>query len=96
MAGAPLPPDREGAAGEGGLEDEVTLVPERRELAVVRTAGEARHESFWRVEVHGGETHLTREARPTAPPEELLRNDALRGRLAASVAVDLLAWARRL
>jgi hypothetical protein len=85
-----------GAAGEGSLYDEVTAHEESRELAVVRHAGASRQESFWRVEVHAGSTHLTRATRASASPEEHLRNDALRGRLAASVAVDLLAWARRL
>jgi hypothetical protein len=37
-----------------------------------------------------------REAELSGPREDLLRNDSLRGRLAASLAVDLLAWSRML
>ena len=44
----------------------------------------------------GEKTYLTREAELTGRREDLLRNDSLRGRLAGSLAVDLLAWARML
>jgi hypothetical protein len=43
-----------------------------------------------------GRTYLVREASIPGRGEELLRNDSLRGRLAGSLAVDLLAWARML
>ncbi len=33
-----------------------------------------------------------RGARLSGPREDLLRNDSLRGRLAGTLAVDLLAW----
>jgi hypothetical protein len=37
-----------------------------------------------------------RETTLSGSREDLLRNDALRGRLAGTLAVDLLAWARLL
>jgi hypothetical protein len=48
------------------------------------------------VSERNGNTYLLREATLSGPREDLLRNDSQRGRLAASLAVDLLAWARML
>jgi hypothetical protein len=57
-------------------------------------AGDRTTEGAFRVEQHCGKTYLVREAFLSGTGEELLRNDAQRGRLAGSLAVDLLAWAR--
>lgn len=90
------PPARMGEPPGAPLIEEARPYPEKRELQILRRAGDSVFESAWRVEVYGGRTHLARTARVSAPPEELLRNDALRGRLAAALAVDLVAWARAL
>ncbi|HEY7863134.1 MAG TPA: arylamine N-acetyltransferase [Thermoanaerobaculia bacterium] len=89
-------PSRDDAPPAPVVVEEARPNPQRRELHVTRRSGATTQESRWRVEVHAGRTHLTREAHVTASPEELLRHDALRGRLAASLAVDLVAWAREL
>jgi hypothetical protein len=88
------PPARTGEPAGAPVIEEARPHPEKRELQILRRAGDSVFESAWRVEVYGGRTHLARSARVTAPPEELLRNDALRGRLAAALAVDLVTWAR--
>jgi hypothetical protein len=46
--------------------------------------------------VHDGETWLVREAVLAGPREDLLVNDSARGRMAGTLAVDLLAWTRTL
>jgi hypothetical protein len=86
----------EGRDGDPFIEEEATVDPSGRRLRVLRreAGGEKRFES--RAESRDGRTFLIREARFDAPREDLLRNDALRGRLAGSLAVDLLAWARRI
>ena len=87
----------EGAGGESFLEEEVTADRPGRRLSILRrgAAGAAARFTF-RAESRGGATYLIREALFEAPREDLLRNDALRGRLAGSLAVDLLAWSRRI
>jgi hypothetical protein len=50
----------------------------------------------FRVETRDGETWLVREATLSGAREDLLKNDHARGRLAGTLAVDLLAWTRRL
>jgi hypothetical protein len=90
------PPARDGVAAGEAFVEEARPRPDRNELSVIRRSGGSAFESAWRVEVHAGRTHLTRESRVAAPAEELLRNDALRGRLAATLAVDLVAWSRAL
>jgi len=85
-----------GASSEG-FEEEVEPDAEHRTLRVQR-----RHPngsvtaSSYRVESRGGETYLIREAVFVGPREDLLVNDYARGRLAGTLAVDLLAWARML
>jgi N-acetyltransferase len=84
-------------AGEAGFEEEVAPDPERRALAVRRRYPDGREVALeFRVEERNGETWLVREAVLSGAREDLLRNDHARGRLAGTLAVDLLAWARRL
>jgi hypothetical protein len=86
----------EGAPGEPGLEEEVTVDRAARRLVVRRRGAATTSRSSFRAETREGRTYLIREALFEGPREDLLRNDGLRGRLAGSLAVDLLAWARRL
>jgi hypothetical protein len=82
---------------EGGFEEEVEPDPDRRALAVRRRYPDGREVALeFRVEVRDGETWLVREAILSGAREDLLRNDHARGRLAGTLAVDLLAWARRI
>ena len=73
------------------VEETVTLEKEDHRLRVRR--GE--RESAFEVSVRNGRTYLMRRLLLDGPRHDLLRNDSLRGRLAGSLAVDLLAWARR-
>jgi hypothetical protein len=82
---------------EAGFEEEVTPDPHRRALEVERRYGDGRKGSLsLRVDVHEGETWLVREAILSGPREDLLKNDSARGRMAGTLAVDLLAWSRRI
>ncbi len=84
-------------AAEAGFEEEVAPDPGRRALAVRRRYPDGREVALeFRVEVRHGETWLVREAVLSGAREDLLRNDHARGRLAGTLAVDLLAWARRI
>ncbi len=84
--------------GEAGatLEEEITPDPDAYTVAVVRRGASSESRSSWRAETREGKTWLLREAALSGAREDLLRNDSLRGRLAGSLAVDLLAWARML
>ena len=84
--------------GDAGatLEEEVTPEPDSNSVSVVRRSGSSESRSSWRAEKREGKTWLLREAALAGTREDLLRNDSLRGRLAGSLAVDLLAWARML
>ena len=84
------------ASPDARLEEEVSPEPEGRRVNVVRRSGASSQRSSFRAQVREGRTWLMREATLTGPREDLLRNDSLRGRFAASLAVDLLAWARML
>ncbi|HEX9305242.1 MAG TPA: arylamine N-acetyltransferase [Thermoanaerobaculia bacterium] len=82
---------------EAGFEEDVRPDPDRRTLEVERRYGDGRVGSFsLRVDVHDGETWLVREAVLAGPREDLLKNDSARGRMAGTLAVDLLAWSRRI
>ncbi len=88
-------PDSRGSP-DARHEEDVSPEPEARRVSVVRTSGASSQRSSFRVQVREGRTWLMREAILTGAREDLLRNDSLRGRFAASLAVDLLAWARML
>jgi hypothetical protein len=78
------------------LDEEVSLDPESQRISVLRRSGAAEHRSSYRVQPREGRTYLVREAVLPGAREDLLRNDSLRGRFAAGLAVDLLAWGRML
>lgn len=86
------------AGGETGasLEEDVSPDPRAQRLAVVRRSGSTEQRSSWRAQAREGRTWLQREWTLPGSREDLLRNDSLRGRLAGTLAVDLLAWARML
>ena len=79
-------------AASASIEESVEISPARLALSVRRSG----RESAWVVEERDGQTWLIRRATLDGPRLDLLRNDSLRGRLAGSLAVDLLAWARML
>ena len=78
--------------------DEVSPEPSsltiRLERRMRASASPAR--SSYAAQRRGGKTYLLRELRLEGSREDLLRNDSMRGRLAGSLALDLLAWARML
>jgi arylamine N-acetyltransferase len=87
-AGGKDPVEAETAA----IEEEVS--PERASRALrVRRGG---RDSFYQALDRGGRTFLLRRLILEGARQDLLRNDSLRGRFAGMLAVDLLAWARRL
>jgi len=80
-----------------GFDEEVTPDPVRRALEVARRYDDGRTVSLsLRVLVHEGVTHLVREAVLSGAREDLLVNDSARGRLAGTLAADLLGWAQLL
>jgi hypothetical protein len=83
-------------AGSPRLVEEVAAEKDRKRLTITRRIGETTQRSSFRAETRGETTWLVREMTLSGSREELLRNDALRGRLAGTLAVDLLAWARLL
>lgn len=85
-----------GAPGEPGLEEEIAVDRAGLKLAVDRRSASSTSRSSFAVQKRNGKTVLVREALFEGAREDLLRNDGLRGRLAGALAVDLLAWARRL
>jgi arylamine N-acetyltransferase len=88
------PPPADGQTSGPALVEDVSALPDRRELRVRRRAGSREFESLFRAQELQGKSYLVREAILAGPREDLLTNDALRGRLAGTLAVDLLAWAR--
>ena len=74
------------------IEEEVRIQPDRRSITVARGG----RRSEWRAEERDSRTWLIRRARLDGPRLDLLRNDSQRGRLAGTLAVDLVAWARLL
>jgi len=91
-----LSPPEAGPGDDRGLEETVLTDAASHRLRVERRSGQARSESFFQAEERGGRSYLKRGVLLEGPREDLLRNDSLRGRLAGSLAVDLLAWARLL
>ncbi|MEP6801776.1 MAG: arylamine N-acetyltransferase [Acidobacteriota bacterium] len=74
------------------LEEEVMADDTVRSLSVRR----GKQRSSWDVEERLGRVWLIRRATLNGPRPDLLRNDSLRGRLAGTLALDLLAWSRQL
>ncbi len=89
-------PGTPGGSAEARLVEEVKPDASRLWLAVRRLSPAGVGESSYRAETHGARTYLVREVVLSGPREDLLRNDSLRGRLAGTLAGDLLAWARML
>jgi arylamine N-acetyltransferase len=90
-----LPPAAAGndpAQESGSIDEEIT--PDRAGLALRVRRGS--RDSFFQVLERGGRTFLVRRLVLDGARPDLLRNDSLRGRFAGTLAVDLLAWARRL
>jgi arylamine N-acetyltransferase len=84
-------------APQAGFEENVTPDPDHRTLEIRRRYAEGREVSLsYRVEERESTTYLMREAVLSGAREDLLRNDSARGRLAGTLAVDLLAWSRLL
>ncbi|HEY6050763.1 MAG TPA: hypothetical protein VIZ58_05895, partial [Thermoanaerobaculia bacterium] len=63
-----------------------------RTLRILRGA----QETSYRAEEREGTPWLIRRGVLDGPRTDLLRNDSMRGRIAGTLAVDLLGWARRL
>jgi hypothetical protein len=84
------------AALQSALEEEIDVDRPSRRLSISRRGATGALRSNYRVVSRESRTWLVREALFDSPREDLLRNDALRGRFAGSLAVDLLAWSRRL
>jgi arylamine N-acetyltransferase len=74
------------------IDEEIT--PDRASLALRVRRGS--RDSFYQAVERGGRTFLLRRLVLDGARPDLLRNDSLRGRFAGTLAVDLLAWARRL
>ena len=89
-----LPPASAETVPPPKLTEEVTCDRDRRELSVRRSIGGRETRGAFRVEEHSGKTYLVRDAVLPGAGEDLLRHDAHRGRLAGTLSVDLLAWAR--
>ncbi len=85
----------EGDAGFA-FEEDVAPDPAHRRILVVRRSRTGEQRSSYCVREESGRTWLEREARLTGAREDLLRNDSLRGRLAGTLALDVLAWSRLL
>jgi len=85
-----------GEAPGTALEEEIDVDRPSRRLLISRRGAKGVLRSSYSVESREGVTWLVRQALFDSPREDLLRNDALRGRLAGSLAVDLVAWARLL
>jgi hypothetical protein len=79
-----------GPSGATEITEEIEADDSHRS-ARVRRSGVT---SFWEVSESGGKTWFLRRAVLDGPRLDLLRNDSLRGRLAGTLALDLLAWAR--
>jgi arylamine N-acetyltransferase len=81
-------------AGGATVVDEVTADEAARIVTVSRESPASR--TSWAVQEKDGVVYLVRRQTLVGPRHDLLRNDSLRGRLAGTLAVDLLGWARLL
>jgi len=80
---------------EAGFEEEITPDSAGRALEIRRRYADGRQVPFsLKVDVRDGDTYLIREAVLSGSREDLLVNDSARGRMAGTLAVDLLAWSR--
>lgn len=81
---------------EAGFEEVVAPDPGGRALTIARRYADGREVRLsFRVESRGDVTYLVREATLAGAREDLLVNDSARGRMAGTLAADLLGWARR-
>jgi arylamine N-acetyltransferase len=90
-----LPPETavsDTAQPDAAIDEEIT--PDRAGLTLRVRRGS--RDSFYQALDRGGRTFLLRRLVLDGARPDLFRNDSLRGRFAGSLAVDLLAWARRL
>lgn len=92
---APVAEDRAGG-GEARFSERVVPDREARRLTVRRAYGNRVQDSAFAVEDYGEKTNLLRSVTLPGAREDLLRNDSARGRMAGTLAVDLLAWSRML
>jgi hypothetical protein len=83
-----------GIAGGAPVVEDAVADDAARVLTVVRESPASR--TSWSVEEKESLTYLVRRQRLSGPRPDLLRNDSLRGRIAGTLAVDLLGWARLL
>jgi hypothetical protein len=74
--------------------EEVHADPEARRLQVRRQYAHRAFDSVFEAAELRGRTYLVRSVTFEGSREDLLRNDSARGRLAGTLAVDLLAWSR--
>src|SRR5258706_562273 len=79
-------------ASSAAIDEEIT--PDRAALTLRVRRGS--RDSFYQAIERGGRTFLLRRLVLDGARPDLLRNDSLRGRFAGTLAVDLLAWARRI
>lgn len=84
------------AAGDAGFAEDVTADPEGRRLDVRRIYPGRSYDSSFETRSLRGSTYLLRRVTFDGAREDLLRNDSARGRLAGTLAIDLLAWARQI
>lgn len=82
------------AAADGGFTEDVRADPQARRLVVRRIHADRSIETTFEAAVMRSRTHLIRSVTFEGKREDLLRNDSARGRLAGTLAVDLLGWAR--
>jgi hypothetical protein len=87
-----LPPEPGPHEAGSSLQEEITPDAARLSLRVQRGS----RRSFYEAATRDSRNYLVRRAPLPWPAGELLRNDSLRGRLAGTLAVDLLAWQRLL
>jgi hypothetical protein len=88
--GAPAP------SGAERFAEEVRAEPGAAKLEVRRIYPGRSYESSFEARMLRGATYLLRRLTFEGEREDLLRNDSARGRLAGTLAVDLLAWARQI
>jgi hypothetical protein len=91
------PPAASGSpARDAGFEEDVRADSDARRLEIRRTSVRSAFDSSFETKLLRGRTYLIRSVTFEGSREDLLRNDSARGRLAGTLAVDLLAWARKI